>query len=145
MNDVRKNTSLSFSDNSPRICSSSKNLPWYRCSKYSVILVRISRGSFRYAMYSSTCLTWIFEEKADCNSGKYAWRWNAQSCIHGCFQIAMGASIFAWFFSVENAPTFFNTSTMKRESSLGNSQSIHSLLPEAIVRYWLLANGKKPL
>lgn len=50
-------SSRSFSLSSPSIQSSSKNLPWYRCSKYSVILCRISRGSFRYAMYSSTCFT----------------------------------------------------------------------------------------
>ena len=50
-------TSLSFSDSSPRIWSSSKNLPWNRCSKYSVILDRISLGNLRYAIYSSTCFT----------------------------------------------------------------------------------------
>ena len=51
-------TSLSFSDSSPRMASSSKNFPWYLCSKYSDILCLISRGNFLYAMYSSTCLSW---------------------------------------------------------------------------------------
>ena len=57
-------TSFNFSDNSPRIWSSLKNLPWYLCSKYSVILARISRGSFRYTMYSSTCFTY-FDKKVN--------------------------------------------------------------------------------
>ena len=60
-------TSFNFSDNSPRIWSSLKNLPWYLCSKYSVILARISRGSFRYTMYSSTCFTYFDKKKSICS------------------------------------------------------------------------------
>lgn len=50
-------TSRNWSDISFRIHFSSKNLPWYLCSKYSVIRLRMSNGNRLYDMNSSTCLT----------------------------------------------------------------------------------------
>lgn len=57
-------TSLRGSLSSLRIFSSSKILPWYRCSQQSCIFWRMSAGNLWNDMYCSTCLYYKQRKKS---------------------------------------------------------------------------------
>lgn len=58
-------TSLRGSLSSLRIFSSSKILPWYRCSQQSCIFWRMSAGNLWNDMYCSTCLYYKQRKKIE--------------------------------------------------------------------------------